>query len=179
MESYIPISKINDFAFCPVCAYLHFVYQPFNQQTYHQTPQVAGKIKHEAIDKKAYSSAKRYIAGLDVYSAQYGLAGKIDIYDSKEKKLIERKNKIKVIYDGYRYQMYAQYYCLQEMGFEVQHLAFHSMSDNKTYTLAVPSKQDKQEFEQVLAQLRAFDINKIKNHTCDKCANSIYASLAW
>ena len=29
MESYIPISKINDFTFCPVCAYLHFVYQPF------------------------------------------------------------------------------------------------------------------------------------------------------
>src|SRR3989338_4539406 len=99
MESYIQISKINDFIFCPRSIYFHVVYEQFHQKTYHQTPQLVGKIKHENIEKGEYSTAKRYLQGMEVYCEKYGLAGKIDIYDRDQRSLIERKTKVVKIYD--------------------------------------------------------------------------------
>ncbi|MBU3964935.1 type V CRISPR-associated protein Cas4 [Patescibacteria group bacterium] len=97
MENYIQISKINDFIFCPKSIYFHGIYENFSEKTYHQSPQVKGKIKHESVDKQKYSTAKKYLQGLEVYSEKYNLFGKIDIYDQENKILIERKNKIKII----------------------------------------------------------------------------------
>ena len=94
MESYIQISKLNDFLFCPKTLYLHSIYESFGQKTYHQTPQIAGKIKHENIDQSRYSTAKKYLQGLEVASEEYGILGKIDLYDQESKTLIERKNKV-------------------------------------------------------------------------------------
>lgn len=178
MEPYIQISKINDFIFCPKSIYFHGLYENFSEKTYHQSPQVKGKIKHESVDYQKYSTAKRYLQGLEVYSEKYNLAGKIDIYDKDAKALIERKNKITKIYDGYRYQLYAQYFCMVEMGYEVESLFFYSMSDNKKYEIDLPRGEELIKFESVLEAIRNFDMlkNNFKQNPA-KCEKCIYAEL--
>lgn len=179
MESYIPISKINDFLYCPLSLYLHMAYEDLDKREYQETAQIAGKLAHENIEKGTYSSAKRYIQGISVYCEKYNIAGKIDIYDQKEKALIERKNKIKHIYLGYKYQLYAQYFCMLEMGYEVKKLFLHSLSDNKRYEVSLPNKKEIADFEKILEQMRNFGIGDILYHSCPHCQNNIYNSLSW
>lgn len=173
MESYIQISKINDFIFCPYSLYYHAIYEGFNEKTYHASPQTRGKIKHENIEEGKYSSAKRYLQGQEVYCNKYGLAGKIDIYDQKTKTLIERKNKIKKIYDGYRYQLYAQYFSLKEMGYRVKRIKLHSLSDNKRYEIPLPVGQWLEKFEGIVEKMQSFnpskDRIKINPAKCERC----------
>ena len=70
-----------------------------------------------------------------VYCGKYEIAGKIDIYNTETKTLIEKKNENKKIYDGYKYQLYAQYFSLLEMGYEVKKIFIHSLNDNKRYEI--------------------------------------------
>jgi len=178
METYIQISKINDFIFCPKSIYLHGIYENFNTKVYYQSPQTKGKIKHENIDQQKYSTAKKYLQGLEIYSEKYNLAGKIDIYDLENKILIERKNKIKKIYDGYRYQLYAQHFCLKEMGYEVKQLFLHSLSDNKRYQIDLPRDREKTDFENIIEKIN--DFNLLKNNFTEnpaKCEQCIYREL--
>lgn len=178
MEPSIQISKINDFVFCPKSLYFHSIYENFSEKTYHQSPQVKGKIKHESIDRKKYSTAKKYLQGLEVYSGKYNLTGKIDIYDRENKILIERKNKIAVIYDGYKYQLYAQYFCLAEMGYGVEQVFLYSITDNKKYKIDIPGKEETSKFENTLEAMRNFNI--LKNNFSQnpaKCAKCIYKEL--
>lgn len=178
METYIQISKINDFIFCPKSIYFHGIYENFNEKIYHQSPQVKGKIKHEGVDNQKYSTAKKYLQGLEVYSEKYNLAGKIDIYDQENKSLVERKNKIETIYDGYKYQLYAQYLCLKEMGYKVEKLYFYSMSDNKKYEVDLPDKEEMTKFEDTLRRIREF--NMLTNNFSPnpaKCSQCVYKEL--
>ncbi len=178
MEPYIQISKINDFVFCPKSLYFHSIYENFSEKTYHQSPQVKGKIKHESVDQNKYSTSKKYLQGLEVYSEKYNLAGKIDIYDKENKVLIERKNKIAKIYDGYKYQLYGQYFCLKEMGYEVKQIFLYSMTDNKKYGIGVPDEKETAEFENTIQNIRNFDI--LKNNFLPnpaKCAKCVYREL--
>lgn len=179
MESYIQISKINDFLYCPLSLYLHTTYESFDQRGYHEVAQTAGKIVHENIENQTYSSAKRYLQGIDVYCDQYNIAGKIDIYDKKERALIERKNKVKFVYTGYKYQLYAQMFCLQEMGYEVEKLFLHSLSDNKRYEVALPDAEEIKNFESTLEKMNNFGPEDIIAHKCENCQNNIYSPLAW
>lgn len=174
---FIPISKINDFIFCPKSIYFHSVYEKFDQRLYHETPQFVGKLKHENIDGRLYSSAKKYLQGLEVSSEKYGLIGKIDIYDQKDKSLIERKNKIKKIYDGYRFQLYAQMVCLEEMGYEVKRLFIHSLSDNKRYKIDLPGRDELNDFFVLLGKIRNFDPLSAVKINKNKCSRCIYREL--
>ena len=72
--------------------------------------QIDGTKAHEKIDNGQYSSQKSIITAIDVYSEKYGIIGKIDMYDESKKLLVERKKHITKIYDGYIFQLYAQYY---------------------------------------------------------------------
>ena len=179
MEFYIQLSKINDFLFCPLSLYLHTMYEDFDARQYHEVAQVAGKLVHQNIEDGAYSSAKRFIQGMNVYCERYNIAGKIDIYDQKEKSLIERKNRIKTIYLGYKYQLYGQYFCMREMGYEVRKLFLHSLADNKRYEVVLPNSEETAAFEKVLERMRNFGPDDITNHSCLHCADNIYSPLAW
>lgn len=180
MEPSIQISKINDFIFCPKSIYFHGLYENFSEKTYHQSPQVKGKIKHESVDYSKYSTAKKYLQGLEVYSEKYNLAGKIDIYDKETGDLIERKNKIKTIYDGYKYQLYAQYFCMKEMGYEIKNLYFYSMSDNKKYKIGLPDDEETANFENTLKKMKNFSMltNDFSPNPA-KCAQCIYRELCF
>lgn len=165
--------------FCPKSLYLHGVYSSFDTSIYHDTPQTVGSIAHENIEDKNYTTSKHILQGLSVYSVRLGVKGKIDIYDAKNKCLIERKYRVKHIYDGYRYQLYAQMYCLEEAGFSVKRLFLHSLSDNKRREIPLPGKAEKKEFEDVISRMKLFDTESILNHICSHCADNIYGLLNW
>lgn len=177
MEPYLIISNLNDFVFCPRSIYFHNLYGGYTSKNYHRTAQTKGKHAHQTIDQNKYSTQKKFIAGIEIYSQKYNLSGKIDVYDSQSKTLIERKRKITTIYDGYRYQLYAQYYCMTEMGYPVEHLFFHSLADNKRYSVAIPEDEEKQEFENLINNMKNFQLCDSFQVNEKKCKQCIYVEL--
>lgn len=179
MDSFIPISAINDFLFCPKSLYLHSVYSSFETKVYHDTPQTVGTIAHENIENGTYTTAKHILQGLSVSSEKLGVKGKIDLYDSKNYWLIERKYRVKQIYLGFKYQLYAQMYCLIEAGYPVEKLFIQSLSDNRRYEIPLPIGEEKEAFEKVIEQMKSFTPEDVQNHTCSRCENHIYDLLSW
>jgi CRISPR-associated protein Cas4 len=177
MYDSIQISTINDFVFCKRSLYFHSIYYTFEDKHYKAKPQIAGTIKHEAVDEGRYSSRAKYLQGVAVFSQKENIIGKIDLYDKETKTLIERKSKIKKVYDGYRYQMYAQCVALEEMGYPVKQMFLHSLDDNKKYPVHYGGKE-MFEFQKILLAIRAFDIGKSTPQTnTNKCQNCIYHEL--
>lgn len=180
MEDYIQISKINDFLYSPASLYLHATYEDFSGKLYKQAPQITGVLNHKNIDDKKYSSCKDILSGEFVYSEKYKIVGKIDIYDKNKRHLIERKTKIKEIHKGYVYQLYAQFFCLREMGECVKRMFLHSLVDNKRYEIQIPSKKTEKEFSKLMDDIREFDPKKLLKNKCDHLSEiSIYGSLSW
>lgn len=177
MEDYIPISVLNDFIFCPYSIYLHNVYMESDEGIYHATPQTKGKVVHEAIDNKSYSTRKTDLTSLSVYSDNLKLIGKIDLYKQDKKLLIERKYRLKQIFRGQIYQLWAQYFCMLEMGYEVEKLAFYETSTNKLIPVELPYNQGRLELQNFISQFRHFSPDKpmVINH--NKCTHCIYCNL--
>ncbi len=178
MESYIAITQINDFLFCPRSIYFHDVYRnTFDELTYHQTPQRIGQAAHATVDEGTYSTRKTIITGMMVYSQKYNLLGRIDILDTEKRLLTERKHSVSAVYDGFRYQLYAQFFALTEMDYEVERLRIHSNKDNKTHEIPLPTAGDVEAFEQVLAEMKAFSLETPFTPNPKKCERCIYNAL--
>jgi len=177
MDDFIQISKLNDFIFCPYSVYLHSVYESFNQKTYHRTAQTVGKIAHEPVDSKTYTTSAHILQGVEVSSEIYGLIGKIDTFNVESGALVERKYKIKKIFDGYKYQLYAQMYCLREMGHVVKSLAIQSLSDNKRYKIPLPDNEEIAKFEKLIADMKNYKADSTADKNPIKCAQCIYKPL--
>ncbi|HIZ33201.1 MAG TPA: type V CRISPR-associated protein Cas4 [Candidatus Bacteroides merdigallinarum] len=176
-EDYIPISLLNDFIFCPYSIYLHSVYMEADEGLYQAYPQTKGKIAHESIDRKTYSSRKKDIVSLPVCSESLGLMGKIDIYKGDEKLLMERKYSIKQIFRGQLYQLWAQYYCMKEMGYEVDKLAFYEVATKKIIPIQIPSSSERMELESIIKKFLSFSPNTQIITNKNKCAHCIYCNL--
>ena len=179
MELYLKISNINDFIFCPLSIYYHQLYGDLKQELYYGQAQLDGKAAHATIDEKRYSTHKNILQGIDVYSDEYKLCGKIDIFDSDKGLLTERKNLIKKIYDGYIFQLYAQTLCLREMGYTVNALRFHSLTDNKIYPVSLPEadKEMFDKFKDTIYSMQEFNPSTYKPKFSDKCSNCIYSDF--
>lgn len=180
METYIPISFLNDFIFCPRSIYFHQLYGGYDTQLYQQKPQLAGKAAHTSIDEKGYSTRKNILQGLEVYCDRYKICGKIDLFDANSGKLTERKRQIKTIYDGYVFQVYAQYYALMEMGYAVNSIALYDITHNKTYPIALPHEDPgmQHKFEKLIEEINGFDMNAYGFTPLEsKCRNCIYSNL--
>jgi len=177
MDDYILISELNDFIFCPYSIYLHNVYAGGNEDLVHATPQSIGKAAHSPLDEKTYSSRKDEISGLSVFSEELGVIGKIDLYRAKEKLLTERKYLITTVYRGQIYQLWAQYFCMKEMGFEIDLIEFHSLSTNKSFPVDIPTVEDKTELMEFMSQFRKFDPSQNFPVNINKCLHCIYSNL--
>ncbi|AQQ71624.1 CRISPR-associated protein Cas4 [Limihaloglobus sulfuriphilus] len=179
METYILISQLNDFIFCPKSIYFHQLYGGYSTRLYHDTPQIEGKAAHKAIDIAGYSTKKSILQGLEVYSQQYGVCGKIDLFDTELGLLTERKKHISTIYDGYVYQLYAQYWALIEMGHDVRKLRFYSSDTNRVYPIDLPADnpQMQTKFEMIIEDIRTCDIEEYRQTNVKKCRNCIYEPL--
>lgn len=180
METYIPISFLNDFIFCPRSIYFHQLYGSFDTQLYQQKPQVAGKAAHTSIEGKTYSTRKNILQGAEIYCEQYKICGKVDLFDIDSGKLIERKRQIKTIYDGYIFQVYAQYHALSEMYYEVKSIALYDITRNKVYPIPLPHENPEmqQRFENLIEQINTFDMIAFDFTPVEaKCRNCIYSNL--
>ncbi|OGJ66924.1 type V CRISPR-associated protein Cas4 [Candidatus Peribacteria bacterium RIFCSPLOWO2_01_FULL_51_18] len=158
--------------------YFHNLYGAFDVSVYHHRPQTEGRIRHRNIDVQRYSSSKRYLQGLSVASASLGICGKIDILDTETATLIERKTKIRHIYDGYLFQVYAQYFCLTEMGHDVRRIALHSLADNVRREIPLPDDGWEKKMRELIGAIRTFDPNTQGfTQNPEKCRACIYANL--
>jgi len=177
MEENIIISNLNDFIFCPKSIYFHNLYTSYDSNLYHTIYQTKGKNAHTNIDLKKYSSKKSFLQGIDIYSEEFGLIGKIDLLDLPTKTLIERKYKISKIYDGYYLQIYAQYFCLIEMGYDIKNIKFYSLSDNKVYKVDIPGNKEKEDLKKIIAAINGFDITTKFIPNSNKCKMCIYKEV--
>lgn len=178
MNSYIQISKLNDFIFCPYSVYLHSIYDNFSSKGYHDTYQTIGKIAHESIDERKYTTSKSVLQGLEVYCEKYNLIGKIDTFDCDKGVLVERKFKVKKIFDGYKFQLYAQMFSLEEMGYKIKEMFIHSLSDNKRYKISLPDKEETLRFEKLVEDIKKYKPRLVKGEiNPKKCEHCIYKPL--
>ena len=178
MEPYLLITQINDFMFCPRSIYFADIYkQSLSETCYHQQSQKEGLIHHTTIDTNTYSSKKNIITGLTVYSEKYNIVGRIDILDKDTGILTERKYSITAVYPGFKYQLYAQYIALQEMGYVINELRLYSLKDNKVYNVPLPDQNALTEFSNVISQIRNYKINSKYTPNPNKCKNCIYNQL--
>lgn len=179
MENPIIISNLNDFIFCPVSIYFHNVEGNTDVMLYQEKSQLDGTAVHQSVDKSRYSSRKNMLQAIEVLSEKYDLVGKIDMYDDDKKILIERKKKITTIYDGYIFQVYAQYFALKEMGYNPERIQLYSYDDNKKYEINLP-ENDKimfAKFERVIFDIKHFDIYSYVATNVSKCERCIYEEL--
>jgi len=178
LEEPIAISNLNDFIFCPVSIYFHKLYGAMEKSLYQTTYQTKGTDAHKTIDTASYSTKKNILQGISVYSDEFGLQGKIDLLDTDKKLLTERKRTVVRIYDGYVFQIYAQYYALTEMGYEVQKLRIHSITDNKNYEIKLPYEDVEMDtkFRNLINAMREFQMDTFAQSNIEKCKNCIYES---
>ena len=180
MENYITLSHLNDFIFCPRSIYFHQLYSKYNEQHYKQKPQIEGTAAHTTVDTKKYSTRKTVLQALEVYTEQYNIVGKIDVFDTVTGRLTERKNHIVQIYDGYIFQVFAQYFGLVEMGYEVKEIIIHDLSANKNYPIQLPlvSNPMLYKFTTLVNAISSYDLeDKSFVPNIEKCKKCIYSPL--
>ncbi len=181
MENPISISNLNDFIFCPVSIYFHNLEEKSESLMYQQESQISGSHAHKTIDENNYSKSKNILQGISVYSSEYNLIGKIDMYDIDKSVLTERKRKISTIYDGYVFQLYAQYFSLKEMGYNPKKLEIYSYSDNKKYNIDLPEndKEMYKKFTKLIQDINLFSFENFIQTNEQKCKFCIYEELCY
>lgn len=146
----------------------------------HRKAQTEGRLAHESIESENYSSRSDILLGIEVFSEKYNLMGKIDLFETRTCRLIERKNRIAVIYDGYVFQVYAQCFALREMGYTVKEIVLRDRTRNKNHSIPLPENDPEMlyKFEKVIEDLNHFDLkDRSFQPNQAKCLNCIYSTL--
>lgn len=176
-SDYILLSELNDFIFCPRSIYWHHIFGRYDTSLYHTTDQTLGNIAHRAIDQRKYSTRKNILQGISVISHEYGIQGKIDIYNTKTWILSERKRLIKKVYKWYEWQLYGQYFCLSEMGYVITGLELYSKEDNKKYPIPFPDNEDREIFINMIKRFQNYRLENNFEPNKKKCERCIYNTL--
>lgn len=177
MNDLIAISTLNDYIFCPYSIYLHNVYMDADEGMYHAKPQTRGRNVHERVDEKKTSTSGKIIESLPVLCHELGVYGKIDVYNQANKILIERKYELKKIFRGQYYQLWAQYFCMIEMGYKVESIAFYEISTRKTINVPLPGEKEKTELTQFIKAYRDYNPEAPISINPNKCIHCIYCNL--
>lgn len=173
----IPISLLNDFSFCPYSIYLHNIYRSADEELYYALPQFRGKEAHRSIDQMSASTRKEDLISLSINSKVLGIYGKIDLFRRDERLLIERKYQLRKIYKGNLIQLWAQYFCMKEMGYDVERLAFYEISTNRMLEQDLPSEANHDELRELIWKFRNFDLRESFPQSESKCSHCIYSAL--
>jgi len=175
--TYVRISTLNDFVFCPYSIYLHGIYDQVDESLYHAAPQVRGSISHEATDNKTSSTRKDDLLSLPVFSDELRVIGKIDCFRVSDGVLIERKYQLKYIFRGQLYQIWAQYFCLKEMGYNVNRISFYEISTKKTIYVNLPGNAEYMELKSVIEKYNQYSPDKEIETNTNKCIHCIYCQM--
>ena len=176
MNSEILFSQLNDFIYCPVSIYFHNLYGIQAKDTYCSPCQILGDEVHKTVDTGTYTSNSKILQGLPCYCEKYNLIGKIDLFDAIKGILTERKKFIKEVYDGYVFQLYAQYFSLKEMGYKISRIRLYSYDDNKVYKINLPEEDPImfKKFEKLIYDIKNFRFDGFLQTNKKKCLNCIY-----
>lgn len=176
MENPIIISNLNDFIFCPVSIYFHNLDFGTDKMSSQTVSQINGSYVHEKVDNGEYSSKKSILQGTNIYCEKYNLIGKIDQFDIENAILIERKKRVVEIYDGYIFQLYAQFFALTEMDFIIKKIKIYSYDDNKNYNIDLPYNNLNllNQFEKLIMDIQNFKMEKFVPQNIKKCEKCIY-----
>lgn len=176
MYDEILITQLNDFIFCPASIYFHMLYGDTDRMIYQTSSQINGTAAHSTIDENRYSSKRSILSAMDVYCEEYGLIGKIDLFDEDKGILTERKRTVRTIYDGYVFQVYAQCLALREMGYCVKKIVIHSLTDNKNYSIPLPEDDREMllKFENTVKEIHEFRLENFVQSNIEKCRHCIY-----
>ena len=178
MTDYIALATLNDFIFCPYSIYLHSVYMETDGDVYKAAPQTRGTIVHGATDRKTGSTRLADIMALPVYSDELGISGKIDVFKQDKGLLVERKNNLKQIFRGQIYQLWGQYFCLREMGYDVKQIAFYEISANRMIPVQLPGEEGKAELKRFIDRFKSYDpLTTPFTVNPNKCLHCIYCNL--
>lgn len=176
-NEFILISTLNDFIFCPYSIYLHNVFYEADNDVFYALPQIKGKEAHSSVDTKSNRLGRRVIESLCVESIEYGLRGKIDLFFLDSGELVERKNNLKAIFTGQIYQLWAQFLCMKEMGYDIKSLSFYEISTRKRTTISIPTQSEILRFKEFLNRYRTFDLKTYRPTCANKCSHCIYCAL--
>ena len=173
MEDPIPFTYLNDFLFCPASIYFHNLMGGLDRTSAQSRCQIEGTSAHARIDR---GSSDGLMMGMSVYSEQLGLYGSIDMFDPRTGTLTERKNLIRNVYDGFVFQLYAQYYAMTESGYDVRRLRLHSLKDNRNYDIPLPSENPDmdQRFRELIDRMHNYRMSSPHDVNPLKCARCIY-----
>ena len=185
MQDYIKLSTLNDFIFCSKSVYYHKLYDNYEKNLYQEEAQKTWTIIHQSIETKSYSTSKHILQWISVYSENYKIAWKIDIFDTKTWELTERKTQIFLdkmwkpkIYLWQKYQLWGQMFCLEEMWYHVEKISIYSVKDNKKYKIYKPSTNQILKFEKLLEDYHKFNLlQKNWRQNTKKCIRCIYREL--
>ncbi len=152
--------------------------QPHDEELYKATPQTIGDLAHQGSDNKSGSTRKDDIMALHVWCDELGIFGRIDMYKSDRHLLVERKNQLKRIFRGQIYQLWGQYFCLTEMGYPIDHLAFYEIRTRAMDPIELPNEEEKRELKDMIERFRLFDPASTPfDITPNKCTHCIYCNL--
>lgn len=176
MENPLNITALNDFIFCPVSIYFHSLYDDVERGLFQSEYQINGTDAHKSVDSGTYSTSTTGKQGLSVYCEKYNLIGKIDLYYTDKRLLVERKKRINTIFDGYIFQLYAQYFAMKEMGYKIEKLKLYSMDDNKSYPIELPENNPEMHlrFEILVSNINSFNFDDFTQNNSIKCEHCIY-----
>lgn len=93
--------------------------------------------------------------------------------------LTERKKHIVRIYDGYIFQLYAQYFALTEDGYNVKSISLYSYDDNKRYPVDLPQNNPEMlnKFKKLIEEMNEFNPETFIQTNPEKCERCIYSPL--
>jgi CRISPR-associated exonuclease Cas4 len=173
----IPITKLVDYLYSPQTVYTRLSYDDLDYSVYYSYFQTEGKMHHKSIDKQDYSTSKHILQGVSIGSEEFGIHGKIDLYNTKSKQLIERKRSVSHIQLSALTQLYAQYYCLIEMGFKVESIKVYSILDKKSYKIPLPTSADHKNLLELIKKIHTTTFSEITTYTLQS-EKSIYSTLS-
>ena len=75
--------------------------------------------------------------------------------------------------------MYAQYFALVEMGFQVNEIVIYSMDDNKKYSVDLPENNIEMlnKFECLIREIQNFNMDTFVQTNPLKCSTCVYEEL--
>lgn len=177
-DNFINITALNDFLFCPYSIYLHNAFMDMDGDVFVAAPQVKGKAAHKEIDSRTFSMSENDVQSLKVYSNELGLMGVIDLYRKDEKHLVELKTRVgDSLFLGQKAQLWAQYYCLSEMGYKVERISVYEKSTGIFHDVKIPDNDDKQVLTDLIRKFREFDFSQKIEINTKKCTHCIYCNL--
>ena len=75
------------------------------------------------------------------------------------------------------YQIWAQYLCMKEMGYDVERLAFYDISTNRMIPVSLPTKTDILQLTFLIDAILLYDPSEPPYVSTNKCRRCIYCSL--